>query len=96
MPAPSDFALGDFSVDEHRPIKVVVIAFPCRFPQKIPNVQLTVYEKNAGVGGTWYTARYPGIACDSPSHSYQYSFEDKVSIPATLHKPMPNLTLSIP
>lgn len=33
-----------------------------------------VYEKNAGVGGTWFENRYPGCACDTPSHSYQYSF----------------------
>jgi NAD(P)-binding Rossmann-like domain len=24
------------------------------------NVSLTIYEKNAGVGGTWYENRYPG------------------------------------
>ena len=30
-----------------------------RFPQKIPNVELTVYEKSAGVGGTWYNNRFP-------------------------------------
>jgi hypothetical protein len=27
---------------------------------KIPNATLTVYEKNASVGGTWYENRYPG------------------------------------
>ncbi|KAI1787143.1 flavin-binding monooxygenase [Ganoderma leucocontextum] len=82
--ADSAFVLGQFSVDEHKPIRVVVIGAgmggilaAIRFPQKIPNVKLTVYEKNAGVGGTWFTTRYPGVACDSPSHSYQYSFEDK-------------------
>lgn len=26
----------------------------------LPNVTLTVYEKNASVGGTWYENRYPG------------------------------------
>lgn len=26
----------------------------------LPNVNLTVYEKNASVGGTWYENRYPG------------------------------------
>lgn len=26
----------------------------------LPNVSLTVYEKNASVGGTWYENRYPG------------------------------------
>ena len=27
-----------------------------------------------GVGGAWYWNRYPGIAVDVPSFSYQYSF----------------------
>ncbi|KAJ5307478.1 hypothetical protein N7476_008134 [Penicillium atrosanguineum] len=40
----------------------------------LPNVSLTVYEKNASVGGTWYENRYPGCACDIPIHNYQYSW----------------------
>ncbi|CZR69046.1 related to steroid monooxygenase [Phialocephala subalpina] len=35
---------------------------------------LTVYEKNNNVGGTWYENRYPGCACDIPSHNYQFSW----------------------
>jgi hypothetical protein len=27
---------------------------------KLPNASITIYEKNAGVGGTWYENRYPG------------------------------------
>lgn len=27
---------------------------------KLPGVYLTVYEKNAGIGGTWHESRYPG------------------------------------
>lgn len=27
---------------------------------KLQNASITVYEKNAGVGGTWYENRYPG------------------------------------
>lgn len=33
-----------------------------------------VYEKNSGVGGTWFENRYPGCRCDVPSHSYQFSW----------------------
>ena len=36
-----------------------------------------MYEKNSGVGGTWFENRYPGCACDVPSHNYVYSFEPK-------------------
>ena len=34
-----------------------------------------VYEKSAGVGGTWWHNTYPGAACDIASHLYCYSFE---------------------
>lgn len=34
-----------------------------------------VIEKSDGVGGTWYENRYPGCACDVPSHLYSFSFE---------------------
>ena len=36
-----------------------------------------VLEKAGGVGGTWYHNRYPGCACDIPSHLYSFSFEVK-------------------
>jgi cation diffusion facilitator CzcD-associated flavoprotein CzcO len=34
----------------------------------------TIYEKGDGVGGTWRENHYPGLACDTPAHSYTYSF----------------------
>jgi cation diffusion facilitator CzcD-associated flavoprotein CzcO len=33
-----------------------------------------IYEKGESVGGTWRENSYPGIACDTPAHSYTYSF----------------------
>ncbi|RDW58681.1 FAD protein [Coleophoma cylindrospora] len=39
------------------------------------NIDLQLYEKNADVGGTWLENRYPGCACDIPSHNYQYTWE---------------------
>jgi len=36
-----------------------------------------ILEKASGVGGTWYHNRYPGCACDIPSHLYSFSFELK-------------------
>ena len=36
-----------------------------------------ILEKASGVGGTWYHNRYPGCACDVPSHLYSFSFEPK-------------------
>ena len=34
-----------------------------------------IYEKAGEVGGTWRENRYPGVACDVPSHLYSFSFE---------------------
>jgi cation diffusion facilitator CzcD-associated flavoprotein CzcO len=34
-----------------------------------------IIEKSAGIGGTWWDNRYPGCACDIPSHLYSFSFE---------------------
>ena len=34
-----------------------------------------ILERADGVGGTWRSNRYPGCACDVPSHVYQFSFE---------------------
>jgi len=37
----------------------------------------TLYEKAERLGGTWRDNRYPGAACDVPSFSYCFSFEQK-------------------
>ncbi|KAI0364846.1 FAD/NAD-P-binding domain-containing protein [Pilatotrama ljubarskyi] len=81
---PAPYSLGDFCIDEYKPIKVIVIGAGfsgitagVRFPQKIPGVELTIYEKSAGVGGTWFNNKYPGLACDIPAHCYQLTFEEK-------------------
>jgi cation diffusion facilitator CzcD-associated flavoprotein CzcO len=33
-----------------------------------------IFERADGVGGTWWLNRYPGCACDVPSHLYSLSF----------------------
>ena len=33
-----------------------------------------VIEKADDIGGTWYVNKYPGCACDIPSHLYSFSF----------------------
>ncbi|KAF1962747.1 hypothetical protein CC80DRAFT_512091 [Byssothecium circinans] len=78
----SPFKLHDRPIDSSRRLKVIVIGagysgiyLGIRIPEKLRNVELVIYEKNSGLGGTWYENRYLGCACDIPSHSYQYSFE---------------------
>ncbi|KAF7960488.1 hypothetical protein EAE96_000168 [Botrytis aclada] len=74
-------SIKEATIENLRPVSVIVIGagfsgIYCgvRIPERLRNVNLKIYEKNAGVGGTWYENRYPGCACDIPSHSYQYSF----------------------
>ncbi|KAF2092546.1 FAD/NAD(P)-binding domain-containing protein [Rhizodiscina lignyota] len=38
------------------------------------NVEHRIYEKNEDIGGTWLENRYPGCACDVPSHAYTMNF----------------------
>lgn len=38
------------------------------------NVDHIIYEKNEDIAGTWLENRYPGCACDIPSHAYTYNF----------------------
>src|SRR6266536_4118781 len=35
---------------------------------------MSFYEKNEDIAGTWLENRYPGAACDVPSHAYTYNF----------------------
>ncbi|KAB8218143.1 hypothetical protein BDV33DRAFT_176009 [Aspergillus novoparasiticus] len=70
------------TVDHARPMKVIIIGAgisgilaAIRFPQRIPNLDLVVYDKNPEIGGTWFENRYPGAACDIPAHVYQATFE---------------------
>lgn len=39
--------------------------------------ELTLFEKNPHFGGTWYENTYPGVACDIPSHDYNFTWDPK-------------------
>ncbi|KAG9237258.1 flavin-binding monooxygenase [Amylocarpus encephaloides] len=81
MGSTNPFSLKAEPVENLRPLKVRVIGagysgiyLGIRIPQRLRNIDLQIYEKNSGIGGTWWENRYPGCACDIPAHSYQYSF----------------------
>lgn len=82
-PTRPHFKLGNFCFDDPRPMKVVIvgagfsgITAGIRFLQRVPNVTIVIYDAQEGVGGTWWANRYPGIACDIPSHAYQLTFAE--------------------
>jgi hypothetical protein len=46
----------------------------------IRSVDFIIYEKNENIGGTWFMNRYPGCACDVPSHAYAFNFALNVQL----------------
>lgn len=62
--------ISERSVDEARPLKVIYIGAgisgilaAIKFREAVPNLDLTIYEKNSELGGTWFENKYPGCAC---------------------------------
>ncbi len=41
-------------------------------------LDVKVFERGAGIGGTWYWNRYPGARCDLESDAYSLSFNDEI------------------
>ncbi|KAK7540467.1 uncharacterized protein J3D65DRAFT_236167 [Phyllosticta citribraziliensis] len=79
-----DFDLEDHPIDEVRPLKVAIVGTGLAgvtagviLLHKVPKIQLTIIDKNADVGGTWFENIYPGVRCDVPSVVYQSTFEPK-------------------
>lgn len=77
----SEYKIKEAFLGEKRPLRVVFmgmgaagIDFSYHLARTTQNVDLTIYEKNPELGGTWYENRYPGCACDIPSPAYQYTW----------------------
>lgn len=68
-----DVTLNDPSNRKMRVITVgagvsgILMAY--RLQTDCANVEHVIYEKNHDIGGTWLESRYPGCACDVPSHA---------------------------
>ncbi|CAH0027963.1 unnamed protein product [Clonostachys rhizophaga] len=78
--------LIDRSIDQPPRLRVAVIGAGLAgvqagvlLPAKVPNIELVIFEKNAGVGGTWFENIYPGVRCDIPAHVYQSTYEPNVN-----------------
>src|SRR3989441_9609187 len=39
--------------------------------------EVTILERAADLGGTWFYNSYPGCACDVPSHLYSFSYHQR-------------------
>lgn len=40
------------------------IAMGCRLKEQLGFDQFRIFDRQAGMGGTWWINRYPGVACD--------------------------------
>ncbi|KAL1976785.1 hypothetical protein VTN31DRAFT_3067 [Thermomyces dupontii] len=74
--------IEEHPIDQVRDVKVAVIGAGLAgvsagvlLPAKLPGIDLTIYDKNADVGGTWFENTYPGVRCDIPAHAYQSCFD---------------------
>ncbi|KAI9163089.1 GDP-mannose transporter [Paramyrothecium foliicola] len=74
----------DEAIYNERHVKVICVGagasglcLAYKLQRSFRSFSLKIYEKNSGVGGTWFENRYPGCACDVPSHNYVFSFEPK-------------------
>ncbi|KAI9046091.1 flavin-containing monooxygenase [Aspergillus affinis] len=61
------------------------LAMACELKRKLNFHDFIIYERNPGLGGTWYDNNYPGAAADIPGSVYQLSFA-----------PEPNFTHAFP
>ncbi|KAF9448221.1 FAD/NAD(P)-binding domain-containing protein [Macrolepiota fuliginosa MF-IS2] len=69
-------------IHDQRFLKIVCVGagassllFAYKLQRSFENFELTLYEKNEDIGGTWLENKYPGCACDVPAHAYTWSFE---------------------
>lgn len=83
----------DQTVMTPRPVRVVCIgagfaglmlAHRIKYDEKYKFIDFQVYEKNGGIGGTWYENRYPGAACDVSLRYLQSATSGSSSIKTTL------------
>ena len=71
-----DYVVTEDPIFKKRPVRIICVGagatglqLAYKAERLLENVTLQIYEKNSDIGGTWLENRYPGCACDIPSHS---------------------------
>ncbi|OJJ99178.1 hypothetical protein ASPACDRAFT_60983 [Aspergillus aculeatus ATCC 16872] len=77
-----DISNGDYGL--YYPVIIIGagisgIGCACQLQRKSRVDQFMIFEGQGGIGGTWWSHRYPGVATDSPSPLYSYSFAPKAN-----------------
>ncbi len=75
------------------------IAMGCRLKEKLRFDQFRIFDRQAGIGGTWWINKYPGVACDLYARSsiqmkhdaftYQDNLTDQLYSIPSLFRPTP-------
>lgn len=59
--------VSDKPIHTERPVKIIGagtgvsgLLFAYKLQRSFENVELTIYEKNEDIGGTWFENKYPG------------------------------------
>ncbi|KAJ5810952.1 Transcription factor [Penicillium robsamsonii] len=83
-----------YSKDAHTYYPVLIVgagesgvAMGCRLKEVLGTDQFRIFDRQSGIGGTWWINRYPGAACDigqRPAIFYSFSFAQKKDW-STLH-----------
>ncbi|CAK9782911.1 FAD/NAD(P)-binding domain-containing protein [Cutaneotrichosporon oleaginosum] len=75
------YSFPDITMGTRRRVRVISIGggasainLAFQFKTHMTDLEHVAYDRNPTLGGTWLENRYPGCACDVPSHSYQYSW----------------------
>ncbi|KAJ5191137.1 uncharacterized protein N7498_010122 [Penicillium cinerascens] len=66
------------------------VAMGCRLKEVLGTDQFRIFERQSGIGGTWWINRYPGAACDIPALFYSFSFAPKKNW-STVHPSGPEI-----
>ncbi|KAF2200337.1 monooxygenase [Delitschia confertaspora ATCC 74209] len=66
------------------------IAMACRLKEELGFDQFRIFDRQSGVGGTWWINRYPGVACDIPAPFYSFSFAQNPNW-TSFHPPGPEI-----
>lgn len=79
---PGNYCITETNLGEPCDLRVITIGagaaglnLAYQINRHMQHVTHIIYEKNPEVGGTWYENKYPGCACDIPSHNYQFTWE---------------------
>ena len=75
-----DWDISDYGVERRFSVAIIgagMSGILAAYRLKQAGVNFVLFEKNDGIGGTWFENTYPGCRVDVSNHVYSYSFMQK-------------------